>query len=286
MSTESADDGTHPEIPDKSWTNPFVPGTYLHDLYAKRVRQERDLIMIVDDFNAGRGTGKTVGSLQLGNGMDRAGGLTKDKSSISPMALREAYVDEPKGSGLVLDEAEVGVSNRQAMTKVNQALREIMSMGRVEQKYVVVNAPSRDFIDKDIQKLADVWISMTNKGRGLVHELRNQPYQGTLLTEKKQWITFEDIPSDHDLRDVYRHLTQLKRKRMDGGDGKGFVPAEEHQRKVKRARQKAAKRTRDDLLHQFYTHPEIADVPQRVLADCAGLEQATVSDILAEQRDK
>jgi hypothetical protein len=287
MSVDSAD-GTHSEVPDKGWTNPFPSDWPLHDLYEQRISQHRDLIIIIDDMNAERGTGKTIASLNLGNAMDQTDeGLTSSKATIEPERLREFYADEPKRSGLVLEEAEVGASNRQAMSKVNQALREIMSMGRVEEKYVVVNTPSKKFIDKDILRLADVWISMYRKGAGLVHYLQNEPYSEKLLTPKMQTIEFDDVPSDHSVRDIYRELTREKRKRIRGDEGDGFIERSEHKKILEREVRQAEEKRRNDLIRAFATHPEVqqAGVSQRVIGECADLSQQQVSKILREVDD-
>jgi len=267
---------------EKGWTNPFARGTWLYRRFDKIVRENRDIVIILDDYHANRGTGKTVASLQLANGMDQNGGLTYENVSLEPEPLRNAYANLPKRSGLVLDEGEIGASNKQAMSKTNQALREIMSMGRVQQKYVVVNSPAKDFIDKDILKLADVWISLTKKGGGIVHALERQPYSGAMLTPKKQLIEFQDIPADHDLRGVYNKLTRDKQRKIQGEDGGSFVEESKVRERVRKAKKQARKEMRDELIASFYQHPE-AELSQRVVGECVGIEQGQVSKILQNQ---
>lgn len=281
----TADDS--PEIPDQGWTNPFADGTYLYQLYDTVVRQNRDLIVIVDDMNARRGTGKTVASMQLANAMDQTPeGLTWEKVSLEPEEIRNAYAEQPKRSGLVFDEAEVGASNRQAMSKANQALREIMSMGRVEQKYVVINAPLKDFIDQDLQKLADVWISLTRKGAGVVHQFKWERYSKTLMTPKKQFIEFEDIPGDHDLRSVYHQLTRAKRQKIAGDDGSGYIARDEHKEKLREAKKQARKETRNEIVQGIWNHPEIQEtsVSQRMIGEAIGVSQGTISNIVSDDQ--
>ncbi len=108
--------------------------------------------------------------------MDQSGGLTTGKATVQAEELRNAYFKQPIRSSLVLDEGELGVSNREAMTTVNKELRKILSIGRVEQKYLIINTPDINFLDKDIVKLCDVWILMLRKGVGLVHFLEQNPY--------------------------------------------------------------------------------------------------------------
>lgn len=282
MSSDT-DSGGDAGIPDRSLENPFQEGTWMQELFEDVLTQERDVIIIVDDYRARRGTGKTVFSLQLADAMDQTPeGITEEKVSIQPEEVRNAYSSQPRGSGLVLDEAEVGASNRAAMSKTNQALREIMSMGRVEQKYVVVNAPVRGFIDKDIQKLADVWISMTNRGKGLVHHLKWMPYQQTLHTPKKQYLQVSDIETGTDLRGVYNYLTRKKQQRIKGQDGQEFIPLDEHKEEVQKKKKNARKESRDETIRAMMNHPEIqeTDISQRMVGDAIGVSQQAISNIL------
>lgn len=279
----STDTSSHPDIPEKSWTNPFAEGTWLHDEFEDVVSQSRDIIIIVDDRLGRRGTGKTVKSLKLAAAMDQTDeGMTTAKTSLSPEEIRNAYASQEKRSGLVLDEAEFGASNRQAMSKTNQALREIMSMGRVEQKYVVINSPIRGFIDTDIQKLCDVWISVHRKGLAMVHHLEWEPYSEQLLTRRKQWLQFSDIERGTQLRRVYNDLTQQKRKEISGEETQTFVPADEHEEIVEQVATEARKHARNEVIESIYQHPEASErgVYQSFLGECVGLEQATISDIV------
>ncbi len=279
----NADESPEPAISEQQRENPFPEGTFLHSQFEDVLSEQRDIIIIVDDYRGRRGTGKTVFSLKLAQAMDQtAEGVTKEKVSLQPEEIRNAYSSQPRGSGLVLDEGEVGASNREAMSKTNQALREIMSMGRVEQKYVVVNAPIKSFIDKDIQKLSDVWISMVRRGQGLVHHLKWMPYQETLHTPKKGLASMDDIPRNTSLRDVYNYLTQKKQERIQGEDGQEFIPLPEHQEKLQKKAKEARKDGRNDAVRGIMNHPEVQEtaISQRMVGQALGVTQQTVSNIL------
>jgi len=265
---------------EKGYSNPFNDGTFLHDIFGKVLSENRDIIILVTDHRARRGTGKTVASLSLASKLDQTDdGMSYEKCSLSPEEIRNAYTEQPPQSALLLDEIEQAASNRETMTVTNRALREIMSMGRVEQKYVVANAPVKGFIDLDVLKLTDVWISMTRRGRGLAHYLKWEPYLERLLTEKKQWLEFEDIEQGTDLRGVYNKLTEEKRDRMDGGGDKQFVRHQEHEKEIEQVEKKTKKEARDEFVKSIYEHPE-SDVTQKTLGDAVGLAQETVSKII------
>jgi hypothetical protein len=287
---------THPDIPDQNWSNPFPDGHPLHDLYGRRVRQEQDLAIIVSDYHSRRGTGKTIASLQLAEGMDQSGGMTTGKATVRAEELRNAYFKQPKRSALVLDEGEIGASNREAMTNTNKELRKILSIGRVEQKYLLINTPSIDFIDKDIIKLCDVWILMLRKGVGLVHFLEQNPYASgnNTLRPKKGLIQFEDVQKDTQLRDVYNHLTKQKRGHIRGDEGEPFVKQSEHKEQLRKAREEARTETRNELLTDIYTRLADLDdddlarikrydgISQGMLAEAIGLSQGQISNIVRD----
>jgi len=280
---------SNPQIPEKSWENPFPDESPLWGLFDEVLRQERDIVIIIDDYRARRGTGKTVASLQLADGMDQTDeGLTYEKTTLSPEKLRNAYTSLPEKSGLILDEGEVGAGNRSAMSNTNKALREIMSMGRVEQKYVVINAPAKSFIDKDILRLADVWITMTRRGQGLVHFLEHEPYSGNLLTRQVQWLEVEDIPKGTQLRGVYNKLDREKRKQMGSGeDSDAFISVDEHREEIRKAEKEAFREGRNKVIRGVMNHPEIQQFPisQRMVGEAADISQGAVTNILSNGSD-
>ena len=293
MATDT-DDGTHPEIPDKGWENRFPEQHPFHDLYENRIRNGQDLVILIDDYHSRRGTGKSVASLQLGEAMDQNGGLTWENVTLKPQRLRNAYASLPTQSALVFDEGELGASNREAMTNTNKALREIMSIGRVEEKYVIINTPDIHFLDKDIRKLADVWMTMLTKGVALIHYLKRNPYAsgGKTLTEENGLIQFNDIQKGTRLREVYNRVTREKKKHIDGDEGNGFIPESEHQEEMRKAREEARKEARNEIITDLYRRLSGLDdddisrikrakgVSQSMIGEAVGLTQQQIGNIV------
>jgi len=280
--------------PAEDWENPFPEEHVLHDLYGRRVRQEQDLAVIVSDYHSRRGTGKTVASLQLAEGMDQSGGLTTGKATVQPEELRNAYFKQPKRSGLVLDEGELGASKYEAASNTNKELRKILSIGRVEQKYLVINTPDFDFIDKEIIRMCDVWILMLRKGVGLVHFLERNPYAhgDGVLRPKKGIIQFEDIERGTRLREVFNHLHQQKKGHIRGEEGEPFIAQAEHEEQLQDARETARTETRNELIQALWDRLGSMDdddvqkvkrwdgITQTQLAEAVGLSQQQISNLL------
>ena len=252
----------------------------LTKLYQKRVRNSQDLFCIVDDHHNRRGTGKTVLSLGLAAAMDRTEeGITKEKVALDPQELLTAYTEQPKGSALVLDEAEASTSKFRAGSKTNKAIRELVSMGRIEEKYVIMNLPSTGEMDRDLKTLASTWLMVEKKGQAIVHFLGYNPYKGHPLTPKKQIINWTDI-TDPNLREVYDYLTEEKQKHLRGESSEStFVDGDEHQEQLQKVREETETQVRNDLLTELYRG---LDVTQKELAESVGLSRSRLADIVSD----
>jgi hypothetical protein len=251
-------------------------------LYQKRIANNQDLAVIVSDHQNRRGTGKTVLSLKLASKLDRTeDGLTKEKVAINPDELTEQYMQQPKGSALVLDEAEAGLSKYEAASAVNRAMRELVSMGRIREKYLVLNLPASSELDRDLKALCDFWFMVQNKGRALGHHLNWNPYKEEPRTPKTEPWEWSDIPEGTDLRNVYDYLTELKLAHLRGEkEGSSQrIPAGEVTQMVEKAKEEAQTTTRNELLKGFY---DDLDVTQEDLASAVGLSRSRVADILSE----
>jgi len=249
-------------------------------LYRKRVANSQDLAIIISDHQNRRGTGKTTLSLQLAERLDRTEeGLTTDKVAISPEELTEAYMKEPKGSALVLDEAEAGLSKYEAASAVNRAMRELVSMGRIREKYLVLNLPASSELDRDLKALCDFWFLVKQKGIAQGHHLNWNPYKEEPRTPKTEEWRWEQI-EDPDLKEVYDYLTDEKLSHLRGEkDGSNQrIPASEVQAMIQEAEKEASTKTRNELLQKFY---DLDGLTQSDLAEAVGLSRSRVADILS-----
>jgi hypothetical protein len=270
---DQADTDATPHLPDS------CP---LGKLYRKRVAQRRDLTVFVADWNLERGSGKTTLALRLAAAFDRTDeGVTTDKATISAEELTNAYTSQPKGSALVLDEGQADASNRRAMSGVNEALRKIVGMGRVEQKYLILTAPGVNQVDRDIRNMCDIWVFVRSLGEAQMFRVEYNPFGDHEVTH--DWGTLRwpaDLPGP--LQDTYDDLTRRKRARLrgEGDNGQGFVPADEAAKSAEEAAERAERQKRDELLAEIYRNTD--GMTQKKLADSVGLSRSRVADILSE----
>jgi predicted XRE-type DNA-binding protein len=220
------------------------------------VAQNQDFSVIVSDHHNRRGTGKTVLSLKLAAAMDRTEeGLTSEKVSLSPEELAAAYIDQPRGSALVLDEAEAGLSKYRAGSSANMAMRQLVSMGRIEEKYLVMNLPAAGELDRDLQALCDWQKPMTPK------------------TEVIEWTDLQDPQ----LLEVYDELTEEKRAHLRGETSDAqHLTQQQHRQLLEQAEEAASISTRDRIIRQLR---EETDLTQREIAAAVGLSRSRVASI-------
>lgn len=260
-------------------------GCPLRKLHRKRVAQNRDLTVLISDWNLERGSGKTTLALQLAAAMDRTDeGITHDKATLSAQELTEAYTSQPTGSSLVLDEGQADASNRRAMSGVNEALRKIVGMGRVERKYLFLTSPGVHQVDRDIRNMCDIWIFVRQVGTAQMFRVRYNPFGGHELTD--DWDTIHwpsELPGQ--LSDVYDELTKEKRRRLrgEGDDGDGYVRADDAVASAEQAAEQAQRQKRDQMIREIYGNTD--GMTQRELADAVGLSRSRVADILSDVDD-
>lgn len=249
----------------------------LEDVYERRVKQDRDLVVLITDDNNDRGTGKTTLALQLASWMDRTDeGMISEKATLDPHPLIQAYTEQPKGSGLVLDESEVGMDKYAAGSGTNSAIRELVSMGRVEEKYTVLNAPGDHLVDNDLKSLVDVWILVKRRGLGQVYRMGWNPHGNHKMTKGLGTIEWDPIEPDTGLKEVYDYLTKKKKERLRGEDDEGYIKRSEAREMVEAAREEAAQEKRDEMIRELAG----TDLTQSDIADVAGISASRVSQIL------
>lgn len=256
------------------------PDSGFAKLFKKRVAENQDLAVLVSDHQNRRGTGKTVLSLKLASILDQTEeGITTEKVSISVDSLIDAYTELSPGSALVLDEAEAGLSKYEAGTAVNKAMRELVSMGRIEQKYLILNCPSGGAVDRDLKALCDFWWLVQQKGLAKGHFLHWNPYRDQPRTPRERTLEWSDIEQGTQLREVYDYLTEQKRKHLRGESEESSqrLTASEVQNQIDKAKSSAETEVRNDLLTQVYQNSALT---QKELADSVGLSRSRLADIV------
>ncbi len=251
--------------------------TPFYEEYLEHAEKGMELTVLLSDYHAMRGTGKTTLSIKLARAFDDTEeGLTPDKVTNQAEEFIDAYVTHDQGSGLIFDEAETGINSRDAMTTVNKEMNEKVSMGRVGEKYAIWNMPDIGQIDKEVRKLAHYWVLVQRRGRARVYELSNDPFRDDTYTKPICNIEWSDLPAGDP---VYERLDEHKWDKLEG-TGDQFIEMKEHEEELEKQRKEAKRQQRDAFIRAAYGNDLLS---QPDLAEITDLSQGQISRIVNQQ---
>jgi hypothetical protein len=160
-------------------------------------------------------------------------------------------------------------------------MRELVSMGRIREKYLVLNLPSSSELDRDLKALCDFWYMVQSKGTALGHYLRWNPYSEQPRTPKTETWNWSDIDENDPVRDVYDYLTDEKLAHLRGerDSSSQRVPAGEVSEMIAKAETEAKTEKRNEILTQVYRE---TDLTQKELSGAIGLSRSRLADIVSD----
>lgn len=188
--------------------------TPLHQLFIDRYRKGRDLKVIVTSRDSETGTGKTTLAFWLADQWHQL--FAPDKWNADKHATLDIYdyLDKyrnlPKGSVLILDEAEE-LDARRSMASKNVDFSHYWMKMRVRQVFTILTLPSTTALDSRVEELADVWIEVQRRGKALVHDIRVNSYNKSVQTWQVHNIEWPNV-ADHP---EMKKLDALKQKDLD-----------------------------------------------------------------------
>jgi hypothetical protein len=202
--------------------DPRVP---LHKFVVNRIRNDRDVFIVITAKDSDRGVGKTTLALYLCMGYTRwlaghdwwcdpeqpdRGMATVDPGEFFKIVDRMGDDYDP-GTAIFLDEAEE-LTGRRAMAKENVEFIQRMQMMRKKQAITILALPDPGALDPGIERLADVWLNVTKRGTAVVHKNGVKSYGSRDITTKRAHkFDFPDV-SHHD---QMANLDKMKDNKMD-----------------------------------------------------------------------
>lgn len=250
------------ELPDS------IQGPFFQEI-GQRKAQGRDAKILVTAKDGQTGIGKSNFSDFLAYVCDTsARGFGPSKTTIDPQEFLRFYNVLPAGSASVLEEGEQ-FDARRAMAQENVDASHTWMMARIREIVAILNLPSRDAIDKRLERLADYWIDVKRRGFAVVYKKRIHPITGKIYYEKLQTIEWPNMEGS----DSFRAMAGEKDDKLDDdGPQSNLVPEEKVQERVERARREGKMEKRDDLIAAMYKEADLR------AQDIAGLSEIDVSE--------
>lgn len=256
----------------------------LHRLAEKRIKQGRDLKIIITAQDSETGVGKTTlaGWLALSwtrmfAGHDWFVNREETTNGMGTLNPKEYFriigkVGHGKefnpGTVVVVDDAEE-LDARRAMQHLNVDFSQRWMLMRLKQAITIITLPSPAAIDSRLEELADIWINIEVRGRGLVHDIRVNSYgRRNVMTEQKHKIMYPDISTHPELE----KLRQMKEDKMDDWDNAEAEEPPDPEDVEKETKRQTAQRLRDQGLPIESQKPDQPDIVSAI-----GMSQSWVS---------
>lgn len=223
------------------------PQLPLHQLAAHRIKNGRDLKIIITAEDSETGVGKTTcaGWLALTWTKAFAGhdwfcnpdDPTQGMGTLNPIEyfkiIRKVGTEWNPGTTIIVDDAEE-LDARRSMQDLNLKFSQRWMLMRLKQAITIITLPSPNALDSRLEELADVWINIEIRGRGMVHDIRVNSYGNRkVMTAKSHKLEFPNV-GDHEELDKLRDMKEQKMDAWDTKEKEEEKPdPEEVQREVK-----------------------------------------------------
>jgi hypothetical protein len=211
--------------------------SWLHQQFLERMERDRDLKVIITATDAQTGVGKSTLAFGLAATWQpiyaEDNWTAEDGATYDVSEFLERYTDLPRGSVLLMEEAEQ-LDARRSMAGDNVDFSHYWMAMRVRQVVSILTLPSTTALDKRLWELADVWINVKRRGSADVHECQVNDYQQQLWNEPVETIEWPDL-SDHPEMQALDRLKQQKIERdlSDIDDDEETVDPKEAKRETK-----------------------------------------------------
>jgi predicted XRE-type DNA-binding protein len=249
----------------------------LHNEFIRRLKQGRDIRVIVSAENAATGVGKTTAAFVLCLLWD-VYGWTAAKGTLDPREYAQRYYQVPPGSCLLLDEAEKGLERRRSMSKDVLEVGHAFATLRYRQVAGVLTLPSRSMMDKRIaEMLTDYWIVCKEQPRGEA-EVYKFGYNEVIDAAYKEHVeTFKWPPMDS--HPEFQKLTAKKEDREQGQIQSQYVHRDELEDLKENYWNKATQKKTFELVRVFYDlyGGRSGKLSQSDIGDAVGVDQSQIS---------
>jgi len=268
-------------VDDKGRAHQINLDTELHRAALERIKQGRDLKIIITAKNSQTGVGKTTlaGWLALSwtrwladipwycNPDDPTEGMATLNPGEYFKIVKKVGNEFPAGTVVLVDDAEE-LDARRSMQSLNVEFSQRWMLMRLKQAITIITLPSPSSIDSRREELADYWINIERRGRALVHNIEVADYGSrNVMTRQSHWITYPDVSEHPEMQ----KLTEMKQDKMDDWDAAeedGPTPDEVE----KETKKEHAQRLRDMGIPIESQDPDQPDIVSTI-----GMSQSWVS---------
>lgn len=220
----------------------------------KRKLESRDAKILVTADHAQTGVGKSNCCDFLGYVLDTTErGFAPHKIAIDPPEFFAMYGKVPLESAIVLEEGEQ-LDPRRAMSNQNVDARQTWAKERVRELVALINLPSPEMIDGDLELLADFWVNVERRGRAKIYQKKVNRMKGLVYYETMQILEWPNM----DGSETFRKMNREKMDHLDDDQAAdNWIRQSEVDELLERREKEIRTEVRDDLLTSLYRETEL-----------------------------
>jgi hypothetical protein len=255
----------------------------LQNEWIRRMKQGRDIRVIISAENAATGVGKTTAAYSLAKQWHPPypDGWTADYATLDAREYVHLYHDVPPGTVLILDEAEKGLERRRSMSKDVLEVGHAFATLRYRQVPGILTLPTRSMMDKRVaEQLCDYWVICQERpiGEAEVYKFGYNEVLGKAYKEHVgtyRWPSWDSDPE-------FRNLDQKKVDRMEGATKSQYVHRDELEDLKDNYWNKATQRKTFELVRTFHDlyGGRGGELSQDDIGEAVGLSQGQISKIV------
>jgi hypothetical protein len=215
------------------------PQAFVHQLRARRHRNDRDLKAVITQRDSETGGGKTTAAVWLALCWDEHGWDGEEKGMTDPKRFLSTFPELPPHSVLILDEAEELDARRSMQDENIEFSKQWMKM-RTRQIDSILTLPTSTALDVRLKELADIRIHVIERGRAKVYRTTVDDRSAEVDEKFIEYWRWPDV-SNHP---QYEKLDQHKQEDLDNGGTQTEQGEEASTADLKRVIRREAKRRR------------------------------------------
>ncbi len=277
-----------------AFTIPDFQYTTLGKLIIYRLKQNRDMKILITSKGKTTGTGKTTLAICLARFVNRVRNAifdvneewnAEDYATIDVWDYLKQYKEAKPGDCFIADELEYMTDRRKFMTDENIKFTQAWSILRYKNVVTIGTAPGLSDLEKRVPETADVWINVVYPGRANVYYLTFDDFEWSRIYRRlrkgdfKESIGWADLDAENDAD--YNYLKNEKEELGIPGideDSKQKIDQTTLNKKEKSLRNQFVKECLKAIhnkdLDTYFTQGDIGDM--------AGVSQQQVSKLKTE----
>lgn len=208
--------------------------------YLKRLKQGRDLKLIIDAQGNETGVGKTLLGTQLAMMMDIHGFDAERQATMDAREYMDLYSSMPRGSAAYLQESEKSGDKRRSMSNEVMNLGYTFAILRKRQIFPILDLPDATNLDDRIIKQCDFRILVRDRGHAIVFSINTNDFSGEKIWSKTEDLHWDNMPECEN----YEILDEMKDAWISGEMESKYVPREEFEEAKKNFYEKFKKKWR------------------------------------------